>query len=207
MQVGAGDDSVEVGGSQMDFIDGFDYAVKIMTELNFSPSEIASRQEFVRWLFWHPSLSEKARMICAEKFLVRYHAHPDWPKAAKEESFIWMEGVNMSLPPGGSRVSSSGSSLSPRRIARKRKPKSHSAKDKGQSQAKQKETSSREKSSSRDSRSPPEGCIPGTCDSRIAKHLTCRYERNGGDGSECAFSHTCPRCPNVNHSAANCGKI
>ena len=51
VQVGAGDDSVEVGASQMDFIDGFDYAVKIMTELNFSPSEIASRQEFVRWLF------------------------------------------------------------------------------------------------------------------------------------------------------------
>ena len=205
VQVGAGDESVEVGNSQMDFIDGFEYACQLMVELDFPPAEITARKDFVRWLFWHPSLSEKARMVCAEKFLVRYHGHPNWSIAAKEETFIWMEGINLSSPAGGLRAgSSSRQSSSPRRIARKRKAQSQSAGDKKQAQSKQKDSSGKEKSAAR---APPEGRIAGTCDSRVAKHIACRFEKNGGDGSECAFSHICPRCPNVNHSAASCGKM
>ena len=207
VQVGAGDDSVEVGSSQMDFIDGFELACQLMAELDFSPAEIAARREFVRWLFWHPSLSERARMMCAEKFLVRYYAHRNWPVAAREETFIWMEGMQLSALSGGSKASASslsGSTSSPKRNARRTKGKGQSTGDKKQAQSKQKESSGKEKSSAR---TPPEGRIAGTCDSRVAKHISCRFEKNGGDGSGCAFSHTCPRCPNVNHSAASCGKM
>ena len=192
VQVGAGDDSVEVGNSPMDFLDGFEYACRVMLELDFDPLEIASRREFVRWLFWHPSLNERARMFCAEKFLIRYHAHLNWMSAAKEESFIWMEGITMSHVSGSSK---SGSKSSPKRNAKKRKPgdgkqQQHSA-SKGKYQSRSKDSSEKDKPASR---ATPEGRISGVCDSRVQKNISCRFERNGGDGSECMFSHTCPRC-------------
>ena len=213
VQVGAGDDSVEVGNSQMDFLDGFDYVCQVMQELQFDPQEIASRKEFVRWLFWHSSLNEKARMACAEKFLIRYHTHPNWMVAAKEETFIWMEGINLTSGFSKSGGTSSGSKSSPKRNVRKRRQgsgsangqKHHQSSSRDKNHYRSKESSEREQSAT--ARSPPEGRIQGVCDSRIQKGLSCRFERNGGDGSECRFSHVCPRCPGVNHSAAQCGKI
>ena len=204
VQVGAGDDSVEVGNSPMDFLDGFEYACRLMVEMDFDPLEIASRREFVRWLFWHPYLSDKARMCCAEEFLIRYHAHLNWMSASKEESFIWMKGMAMSHVSSSSK---SGGKPSPKRAAKKRKgdnKQQQQSSSRGKSFSRSKDSSEKDKPASR---ATPEGRISGVCDSRVQKNITCRFERNGGDGSECMFSHTCPRCPGVNHSAAHCGKL
>ena len=200
VQVGGGDDSVAVGQSVMDFLDGYDYIEDVMGELKFPAEEIRSRRAFVKWLFWTvPRLSDQARMHCAEQFLLRYHTHRDWPAAAAQETMIWMEGVTLSNGSlrdraqiiGNSAKSRSGSS-SPKK--RKRKGKSQSDK--------------KEKSSSESrSKDPPKERVPGTCDSRTDKRFTCRFERDGGDGKGCKYKHSCPRCPGEDHPASKCGKM
>ena len=197
VQVGGGDDSVKVGESVMDFLDGYEYIEEVMIELCFPKDEVLSRRRWVKWLFWTlPSLTDRGKMHCAEQFLLRYHAHQDWPLAAEKESFIWMEGfMSTSSRQGGGKSSSQASSSSPSR-KRKRAGKSKTQSDKKDS-----------KESGEQRRDPPKDRIIGVCDSRVIKGITCRAERNGGDGSKCRFSHTCPRCPNENHPASACGKM
>ena len=198
VQVGGGDDSVKVGDSVMDFLDGYEYIEETMFELNFPTHEIYSRRKWVKWLFWTlPSLSDKGKMHCAEQFLLRYHAHQDWPAAAEKESIIWMEGISLSSKSsvGKAGNGTQASSSSPSR-KRKRGERSKAQGDKKDS-----------KSSSESKRDPPKGRVSGTCDSRVVKTISCRSERDGGDGSKCRFSHVCPRCPGENHPASACGKM
>ena len=204
VQVGGGDDSVAVGQSVMDFLDGYEYIEDVMSELHFPSEEIRSRKAFVKWLFWSmPRLTDQAKMFCAEQFLLRYHAHRDWMAAATSESVIWMEGVGLyngsakekaHILGGGSRSQSSSSSTQ-----RKRKRSSE-----GKSSSDRKDKSPSSKSRDRD---PPKARVSGTCDSRVDKRLSCRFERDGGDGKSCKYSHVCPRCPGEDHPATKCGKM
>ena len=207
VQVGGGDDSVAVGQSVMDFLDGYEYIEEVMIELNFPSAEISSRKAFVKWLFWSMHrLTDQAKMFCAEQFLLRYHGHRDWMVAASSESVIWMEGVSLSNGSakekaailGGNSRSQSGPSSAQKK--RKRSGESRSSSDK-------KDRSSNESKSRDRDRDPPKARISGTCDSRVDKRLSCRSERNGGDGKSCKYSHTCPRCPGEDHPASKCGKM
>jgi len=199
VQVGNGDDSVPVGNTPMEFIDGFQYAVELMHELRFSSDEIASRQKWMKWMFWESRLNDNAKMHCAELFLLKYHRHLDWAGAIGQESMIWMEGVGMTKNDSILRkLSTQKSTASPPRKRKKGVKSSRSHADRRDAPSSDGRSVSRQ---------PLKERILGVCDSRVLKHITCRHERDGGDGKKCKFSHTCPRCPGEDHAASACGKL
>ena len=185
----------------MDFLDGFELALELMQELHFSQQEIHSRREWMKWVFWNPNLCERARVHCADKFLLKYHRHTDWMAVISLDSMIWVEGMNMSIMSAHTPRSSSSRPAfsSPKR--KKRSGKIKPSLDRRDAPA------ASTSGEARAPRPPLKDRIIGVCDSRVSKDVRCRHERDGGDGKRCRYSHICPRCPNEDHAANVCGKM